>query len=133
MNCVRSSDELKVFTGAHGKTMIDEMKRGFSGTMPAASFADLYATAWDLWQQGKQKEAIAIFGRISMIITEVSVYGIESLKSFCNFEGCSRRTTRAKRSNSQSAASIGLGGHLDESGKDVVRQMIEYVKPWMRA
>ena len=130
----QSSDELKVFTGGHGKTMIDEMKRGFSGTMPAASFADLYATAWDLWQQGKQKEAIEIFGRISMIITEVSVYGIESLKYILQLRGVFKTyNTREKRNNSQSAASIGLGGHLDESGKDVVRQMIEYVKPWMRA
>jgi 4-hydroxy-tetrahydrodipicolinate synthase len=37
----RVAPELVVFTGAHGKTMIDELSRGASGTMPAAPFADL--------------------------------------------------------------------------------------------
>jgi len=41
----KTSGQLKVFTGAHGRTLIDEMRRGFSGSMPAASFADLYASA----------------------------------------------------------------------------------------
>jgi 4-hydroxy-tetrahydrodipicolinate synthase len=33
----KSSDQIKVFSGAHGRTLIDEMRRGFSGSMPAAS------------------------------------------------------------------------------------------------
>src|SRR5581483_641703 len=40
----QSHDEIKVFSGGHGRKLIDEMERGFSGSMPAASFADLYAT-----------------------------------------------------------------------------------------
>ena len=38
-----SSAQLKIFTGGHGRTRIDEMNRGFSGTMSAASLADLDA------------------------------------------------------------------------------------------
>src|SRR5579862_2618878 len=63
----QSSDQLKVFTGNHSRTLIDEMNRGISGSMPAASFSDLYASVWDLWQQGKHKEAMGIFGRVSML------------------------------------------------------------------
>jgi 4-hydroxy-tetrahydrodipicolinate synthase len=130
----QSSDQLKIFTGGHGKTMIDEMKRGFSGTMPAASFADLYATAWDLWHEGKQKESMEMFGRVSMLITEVTVYGIESLKYILQLRGVFKTYhTREKRDNPQSAASIGLGGRLDEDGKEVIRQMVNYIKPWMKA
>ena len=130
----QSSDQLKIFTGGHGRTMIDEMNRGFSGTMPAASFADLYATAWDLWQAGKKKESMAMFGRVSMLVSEISVYGIESLKYILQLRGVFRTShTREKRNNVQSAASIGLGGRLDEQGKDAIRLMMETVKPWLKA
>ena len=130
----QSSDQLKVFTGGHGRTMIDEMNRGFSGTMPAASFADLYASAWDLWQEGKQKESMDMFGRVSMLISEISVYGIESLKYILQLRGVFQTfQTREKRDNVQSAASIGLGGHLDESGKEIIRRMLDDLKPWLKA
>jgi dihydrodipicolinate synthase/N-acetylneuraminate lyase len=130
----QSSDQLKVFTGAHGRTLVDEMRRGFSGTMPAASFADLYAIAWDLWQEGKHKESMDVFGRVSMLISEVSVYGIESLKYILELRGVFKtHHTRETTNNSQSAPAIGLGGKLDEGGKEVLRQMLAYVKPWLRA
>jgi 4-hydroxy-tetrahydrodipicolinate synthase len=83
----QTGDQLKIFTGAHGHTLIDEMNRGFSGTMPAASFADLYATAWNSWEQGNQHEAMEIFGRISMLVSAISVYGIESLKYILELRG----------------------------------------------
>lgn len=130
----QTSNQLKIFTGMHGRTMIDEMRRGFSGTMPAASFADLYATSWDLWHEGKQKESMEMFTRISMLISEVSVYGIESLKYILELRGVFKtHRIRETRNNAQSAASIGLGGRLDDSGKQVIRQMLEYVKPWLKA
>jgi 4-hydroxy-tetrahydrodipicolinate synthase len=130
----QSGDRLKVFTGAHGKTMIDEMNRGFSGTMPAASFADLYATAWDLWHEGKQKESMEMFGRVSMLISEMTTYGIESLKYILHLRGVFKTYgTREKKNNLQSAASIGLGGRLDEKGKEIIRRMLDEVKPWLKA
>jgi 4-hydroxy-tetrahydrodipicolinate synthase len=130
----QSNDELKVFTGAHGKTMIDEMNRGFSGTMPAASFGDMYASAWDLWQEGRQKESMDLFGRVSMLISEVSVYGIESLKYILQLRGVFKTyRTREKRNNVQSAASIGLGGRLDDQGKEIIRRMLDDVRPWLKA
>jgi len=130
----QSSDQLKIFTGMHGKTLIDEMKRGFSGTMPAASFADLYATAWDLWQEGKQKESMEMFGRISMLISEISIYGIESLKYILQVRGVFKTyRTREKKDNAQSAAAVGLGGRMDESAKELIRQMLSQVKPWLKA
>ncbi len=130
----QSSDQLKVFTGGHGRTLIDEMNRGFSGTMPAASFADLYASAWNSWQEGKRNESMEMFGRISMLISAISVYGIESLKYILQLRGVFKTFhTREKRNNVQSAASIGLGNRLDEDGKDIIRQMLNEVKPWLKA
>ena len=40
------SPDLQVFTGAHGRTMIDELLRGAAGCMPAAGPADLYVKAF---------------------------------------------------------------------------------------
>lgn len=129
-----SAKELNVFTGAHGRTMIDEMKRGFAGTMPAASFADLYAQAWDSWHSGHEKAAMEMFGRVSMLISEVSVYGIESLKYILELRGVFRtHHTREKGNNSQSDLAIGFGNRLDEAGMQVIRSMMEYVKPWLKA
>ena len=130
----QSANQLNIFTGMHGRTMIDEMRRGFSGTMPAASFADLYATSWDLWHEGKQKESMEMFTRVSMLISEVSVYGIESLKYILQLRGVFKtHNVRETQNNAQSAASIGLGGRLDDNGKQVIRQMLDYVKPWLKA
>lgn len=130
----QSSDQLKIFTGMHGKTLIDEMRRGFSGTMPAASFADLYATAWNLWHSGKEAEAMEMFGRVSMLISAVTTYGIESLKYILELRGVFKNhNVREGKNNPQSAASIGLGGRLDDGGKQVIRQMLDYVKPWLKA
>ena len=61
-----------------------------------------------------------MFGRVSMLISEVSVYGIESLKYILELRGVFKTyQTREKTNNAQSAASIGLGGRLDENGKEV--------------
>jgi 4-hydroxy-tetrahydrodipicolinate synthase len=129
----QSGDQLKVFTGMHGKTMVDEMRRGFSGTMPAASFADLYAAAWDLWHEGKQKEAMEMFARVSMLVHEISLYGIESLKYILQLRGVFKmHRIRGAAPNPQAAAVGGLSGSLDEEGKQTIRQMMEFVKPWLR-
>jgi dihydrodipicolinate synthase/N-acetylneuraminate lyase len=123
----QSSDQLKLFTGDHGRTMIDEMNRGVSGTMPAASFADLYASVWDSWQEGKRKEAMEMFGRVSMLISEISVYGIESLKYILQLRGVFQNYQTREKHNNEHV------GRLDEKGKETIRQMLEEVKPWLKA
>jgi len=130
----QTSDQLRVFTGMHGRTMIDEMRRGFSGTMPAASFADLYASAWNSWHAGKQAEAIEVFGRTSMLIAEVSVYGIESLKYILYLRGVFKAyKVRSVPNNSPSPVSVGLDGRMDEGARQVIREMLDYLKPWLKA
>jgi 4-hydroxy-tetrahydrodipicolinate synthase len=51
------AQRLNIFTGAHGRTLIDELLRGASGSMPAAGPADLYAKAFVLFEKGRHKEA----------------------------------------------------------------------------
>jgi len=83
----RVAPELVVFTGAHGKTMIDELSRGASGTMPAASFADLYVQLWNYWQAGKREKAMEDLSRISLLVNQLSAYGMPSIKYILHLRG----------------------------------------------
>ena len=135
-----SGDRLKVFSGGHGRTLIDEMIRGFSGSMPAASFADIYAAAWDAWHAGKQREAIDIFGRAAVLINEIGAYGMASMKYILCLRGVFKtyRTREAERAAAPSAAALAAGsassrGELDESAQRVLREMMDLMKPYFRA
>jgi 4-hydroxy-tetrahydrodipicolinate synthase len=127
----KTSDQLKVFTGAHGRTLIDEMQRGFAGSMPAAAFADLYAAAWELWHEGKKKEAMDVFAKAALFITEIGAYGLEALKYLLCLRGVF--TTYRTRERPASGGSGGRAARLDETGKQVLRDMLDYVKPYLRA
>jgi 4-hydroxy-tetrahydrodipicolinate synthase len=119
-----SGDALKVFTGSHGVTLIDEMRRGSSGSMPAASFADIYAAVWDHWQAGRRKEAMDLFGKALLLVTEVQAYGIGSLKYILHLRGVF--PSYAVRSKDR-------GALLDEAGRQALREMLEFVKLYLRA
>jgi 4-hydroxy-tetrahydrodipicolinate synthase len=136
----RSSDQLKVFTGGHGRTLIDEMIRGFSGSMPAASFADVYASAWDLWHEGKHEEAVRTFGNAALLINEIGVYGLESMKYILCLRGVFKtyRTREAAQSSAPSPAALASGSgaskaKLDEESKRVLREILDLMKPSLRA
>jgi dihydrodipicolinate synthase/N-acetylneuraminate lyase len=117
----KSAGALSVFTGGHGRTMLDEMSRGSSGSMPAASFADLYVAAWDLWQAGKRKEAMEVFSKTSMLINEVQAYGIESLKYILLLRGVFK-TWHVRKG----------GGKLDAAGRKMLTEMLEFARPHLR-
>jgi dihydrodipicolinate synthase/N-acetylneuraminate lyase len=109
----RSADQIKVFSGAHGRKLLEEMPRGFSGTMPAASFADLYAATWDLWHEGKKEVAAAMHARTLKAVDEMLRYGSEGMKYVvclsmsCAFAECSRRAASAQ---GEVRASLRRGG-----------------------
>jgi 4-hydroxy-tetrahydrodipicolinate synthase len=137
----KSGDELKIFTGGHGRTLIDEMSRGSSGTMPAASFADLYVSVWDLWQAGKHQEAMDLFGKTLLFITEVQVYGIESLKYILQLRGVFK-TSGSRRGGGPggapgarmlAAGGLQSRGQLDDDARKVLKELLEYCRPHLRA
>jgi dihydrodipicolinate synthase/N-acetylneuraminate lyase len=134
----RSSDQLKIFSGSHGRDLIDEMRRGFSGSMPAAPFADLYAQTWDLWHEGKCHEAMAMQGRTLLILTEMLSHGAESMKYILYLRGVFKtygvRTRQAP--GFSSAAKVAAGSdqtdmRLDDEGKQALRETLDYLKPYL--
>ena len=44
--------------------MLDELRAGFDGYVPIITYADLRQTIFELWNEGKQKEAFDMFGRV---------------------------------------------------------------------
>ena len=119
----KTDGRLKIFTGSSGKTMIDEMLRGFSGTMPAAPFADLYATAWDLWHEGKRREAVEMFGNAAVLIQEIAAYGAEATKYMLCLRGVFKNVRVRQPEKNK----------LDDTGKQVLRDMLDLMKPYLRA
>ena len=65
----RTNDKLAVFSGNGVRTMIDEMRLGFSGHCPTTVLSDFYAAAFDLWHAGKRREAFDMFGRLQAFNT----------------------------------------------------------------
>jgi len=121
---LRERSRLEVFTGAHGQTLIDEMQRGSAGSMPAASFADIYAACWDLWHAGRRKEAMDVFGQASMLIGEALAYGIPGLKYILHVRGVFP-TYAVRKADGRVP--------LDEAGKQTLREMLDFVKPRLKA
>ena len=136
----RSSDQLKVFSGSHGRDLIDEMRRGFTGCMPAAPFADLYAQTWDLWHEGKHDEALAMHARTLLILTEMLSHGPESVKYILCLRGVFKTYGLRTRQSPgfPSAARVAAGSdqpeaYLDEEGKQALQDTLNYLKPYLKA
>jgi 4-hydroxy-tetrahydrodipicolinate synthase len=120
----RRAPHLHIHTGGHGQTLLDEMLRGSAGSMPAASFADLYVPVWNLWQEDKRREAIDAFSRPLLLVIEAIQYGVESLKYILHLRGVFPHY-----------GVRGPGGRapLDEEGKLALRTLLEHLKPDLRA
>lgn len=118
-----SRDRLKVFTGAHGRTLIDEMARGTAGSMPAASIADLYTQVWDHWHAGRQAKALDLMGLVLLFVTEMQVYGIASLKYILELRGVF--PNHAVRGQEKVA--------LDAKGREVLARLVEHARPHFKS
>jgi dihydrodipicolinate synthase/N-acetylneuraminate lyase len=141
----RTKDKLAVFSGNGVRTMIDEMRLGFSGHCPTTVLADFYAAAFDLWHAGKQREAFDMFGRMSAFnsITGASGY-------LMVMRGLFKENTRSRPMPGMGGGGDGGGGGrgagggggrgggrgtppLDEAGKQAVRDAWdEFMKPYLR-
>lgn len=57
-----------VFSGAHGKGWMYEMRLGCDGTCPVAALSDVYVRIWDLYQSGQKTQALEAFGKLMLIV-----------------------------------------------------------------
>jgi 4-hydroxy-tetrahydrodipicolinate synthase len=118
--------ELGIFTGAHGRTMIDELLRGASGSMPAAGPADLYTKAFVLWEKGRRREAALAFARAAVLVPEFEQYGIEGLKYLLVLRGVfANHVVRGPRNGDVGA--VATRTKLDAAGKEALQLLWESV------
>jgi 4-hydroxy-tetrahydrodipicolinate synthase len=115
----RLDRSVAVFTGGHGRSLLDELARGSSGTMPAASFADFYVKIWDLWQAGKRAQAMEAFGRVGLLITQVQAYGIPSLKYILERRGVFSNSLCRGRN---------AAAHFDGEARRAIDETFEFVR-----
>jgi len=108
-----------IFTGGHGKTLIDELRRGSAGTMPAAGFVDLYRKVWDAWQAGERAAAIEQFSKVMLLVTQVTSYGIPALKYILEKRGVFEN--HICRSGAK-------GAYFDEEAKAAISETMAFLK-----
>ena len=139
----RTGGKLAVFSGNGVRTMIDEMRLGFSGHCPYTVLSDFYAAAFDLWHAGKHREAFDMFGRM---LAFNSIPGAPSnyllvLRGIFK-ESTKQRTAAGAGGGGGRGAGAGGGrgqggrganGPLDEASKKAVRDAWdEFMKPYLR-
>ncbi len=114
--------ELSVFTGGHGRTLIDEMMRGSGGTMPAVSWVDLYVKVWDAWHAGNKNEALDMFSKVLLFVTQARSYGLPGLHYVLHLRGVFPNWKVR-------------GEHrpLDDYAKKSLEQNLDFVKPHLVA
>lgn len=111
------------FTGGHGRTLLEEMARGSSGTMPAASWADLYVRVWELWHGGHRHEARDMFAKTLLLIAKARAHGLPALAYILHLRGVFPNW-RVRSPNARA---------LDEHAKAELRATLEFVRPYLRA
>jgi len=117
--------ELNAFTGFHGKTLYEEMVRGSAGTMPAAGFGDLYASAWDLYHEGRRREAAEFCARALLLISSMETWGTQASKYVLHLRGVFPNWKT--RGGGQ-----GRGGEFDDYARQAIREMLETMGPYLR-
>ncbi len=119
--------ELNSFTGFHGKTLYEEMVRGSAGTMPAAGFGDLYASAWDLYQAGKHREAAEFCARASLLISSMETWGTQASKYVLHLRGVFPNW------KIRGGGGVTRGGEFDAYAQQAIREMLDAMSPYLRA
>lgn len=125
----RTGGELKVFSGMGVQTMITEMELGFSGHCPYMNLADVYSSAYDLWHQGKKREAFDMFGRIQALASMMPVNTIDIMVA----RGVFRPGTKVRTATPVPGAPGKRPGAPAMTHDQIRNTMKEYLGPYLKA
>ena len=76
-----------VMGGKAGKTLMEELRHGVSGTMPACEIADVHVALWNAIEAGDEKRARGIFTRLLPLLDMESLYGMPLMKEVLKMRG----------------------------------------------
>ncbi len=117
-----AAPELNAFTGFHGRTLYEEMVRGSAGTMPAAGFGELYASAWEMFQAGKRQESAEYCARALLLVSSMETWGTQASKYVLHLRGVFPNWKMREPAK-----------EFDGSAQQTIREMLDAVKPYLRA
>jgi 4-hydroxy-tetrahydrodipicolinate synthase len=76
-----------VMGGKAGKTLMEEVRHGVSGTMPACEIADVHVALWNAIEARDDKRARNIFQRLLPVLDMESNYGMPLMKEVLKQRG----------------------------------------------
>jgi len=79
-----------VMGGKAGKTLMDEIRRGACGTMPACEIADVHVALWNAIEAGDTAKARDIFRRLLPLLDFEMIYGVPVCKEVLRRRGVIR-------------------------------------------
>lgn len=76
-----------VMGGRAGKTLMEEVRHGVSGTMPACEIADVHVVLWNAIDAGDHQRARSIFQRLLPLLDLEGTYGMPLMKEVLHMRG----------------------------------------------
>ena len=76
-----------VMGGKAGKTLMEELRHGVSGTMPACEIADVHVALWNAIEAGDHQKARGIFQRLLPLLDMEANYGMPLMKEVLHMRG----------------------------------------------
>lgn len=113
-----------VFGGGGAQNLIDELRRGAAGNMPAAQYTDVHARIFDLWEAGQEAEARDLHTRLMPAMQRERLAGVASAKLVLQ-----------RRGIIECARTRGAGGPVDDhdcAELDALWPRLEALFTWRR-
>jgi 4-hydroxy-tetrahydrodipicolinate synthase len=76
-----------VMGGRAGKTLLEEIRHGVSGTMPACEIADVHVALWNAVEAKDEPKVRGIFQRLLPLLDMESNYGMPLMKEVLKLRG----------------------------------------------
>ncbi|MFZ0216970.1 MAG: dihydrodipicolinate synthase family protein [Candidatus Dormiibacterota bacterium] len=112
-----------ILSGGGGRFLVDELRRGGSGTMAACEWVDLLGAVYRAWERGDEAEARRLHDRVLPGIVLELAYGMPGAKEVLRRRGITRSAT----------SRLSAGSSLDEWALqeiDATLSRLADVLPW---
>jgi len=76
-----------VMGGKAGKTLMEEVRHGVAGTMPACEFSDIHVALWNAIEAKDEERARTIFNRLLPLLNLEQDYGMPLMKEVLKMRG----------------------------------------------
>jgi 4-hydroxy-tetrahydrodipicolinate synthase len=123
----KTNDKIGVFAGRGVRLMVDEMQLGFAGYCPVVALADVYQEAFELYEQGRPREAFDMFGRVLAFdsITHADQYLLVA-------RGIFKESTKSRPTPGMGNSGSKQPPLTDSDKKAVLKALDTYLKPYLR-